>query len=110
MKYKIGNKVIIKTWDKMVKQYGYWNSVDRSSILTNKELLFIKAEERAISKFNNDRVVTIRKYGSEYNCDNYLIEEYVANGYCDWHITNEMIEEKYVPPNPIKTRFEILDL
>jgi len=106
MKYKIGDKVIIKTWEKMKEEYGLWKN-ERISLFTNEKALYIEVQEKYLTKLNNGRVLTIDGYGPYEDTDNYTVEEFEK---IKWVITNEVIECLYIKPEPINDRFEILDL
>ena len=104
MKYKIGDKVKIKTWEEMEKEavligYNYIN-------LENSSFGFIREMEKGLEQINKDRILTITKIEKHSP----LVEVYRVKelGY-GW--ADEMIKclvEKV--PNPTLNRYEILDL
>ena len=101
MKYKIGDKVRIKTWDQMEKEFGlsYRGSIDNGD---DRSIKYVKEMEIEINNLN-DRVLTISKIrGDEY----YRVKEINYN-YTDEHIEGLYIEKIY---EPIHSRFEILDI
>ena len=94
MIYKVGDKVIIKTWEEMEKEYGTntpWTIAVRHG--------FNKDMEDTLSKISPHRVLTIRKVENE----RYKMEE-ISYAWCD-----DMIED-YEELDPINSRFEIMDL
>jgi len=100
MKYKVGDKVKIKTWDKMEKEYGI--STNRTDI----DIIpysFIPAMENKLNNIFPQRNLTIRMVVRQQF---YLMKE------INYYWTNEMIEclvsEKIY--EPIHSRFEILDI
>lgn len=104
MKYNSGDRVKIKTWDQMVKEFGVVPVEDMSGdMMIDCEIGFTKKLEREMNHLFPDRILTITKV-----CDNYYY--YKIRGYfCDGVITNDMIAclaEKLIP----FTRFEIMDL
>ena len=93
MKYKIGDKVKIKTWERMIEEFGVYER-DSYSIKTNIDFLYINKQEKIISELNNkSRILTIIRYGRYNNFDNYETKEYNEyKGQFNLVITNEMIE------------------
>ena len=96
MKYKVGDKVRIKTWKEMEKEYG----VNEEEDINTKNCLFSPEMEKELIALNTDRIVTIR----EVRRDHYSIK----NLYVNW--TDRVIKEKIDPSDFILNRFEILDL
>ena len=107
MKYKVGQKVIIKTWKEMEKEFGC-RKCQNKSIIINCHHGFLKAREDILNKYFPDRILKIKKVEKEY----YTMEGKLC-GYSTWW-TDDMIKYKYLEPipieDPILTRWEILDL
>ena len=103
MKYKVGDKVKIKTWEAMKKEYG--EIYDDSGTIRWKEYRyscgFTYSMEKPLNEICSNRILTIRII---YDNDCYGVKEI---GY-SW--TDQMIECLAEKPTPIETRFEILDL
>ncbi|GAF99041.1 unnamed protein product [marine sediment metagenome] len=106
-KYKIGDRVRIKTWKEMEKEFGLWPSALHSpdEIKTGHYLFTSKLE--SILTTITDRILTIESGHMDY----YYVKELgdIDNSSVRWKITDEMIAEKEAL-DPIKNRFEILDL
>ena len=67
MKYKIGDKVRIKTWDEMEKEYGLSENVGMIRCVNG----FLKKREEVLNKNFPDRVLTIKKVFK----DNYIMDK-----------------------------------
>jgi len=101
-KYKIGDKVKIKTYESMKREYGV---NEYGTMNVKSEAGFIPSMERSLCKLNNNRILTIQCV-NQYSKD-YRVEE------IKYYWTDDMIEclvEEYTPPIPIHSRFEILDI
>jgi hypothetical protein len=99
MKYGIGNKVRIKTWDQMEEEFGLINET-----YIKIDPCFCRFMEKEINGLNNGRIVTIKDTkGPKW----YKLEEI---GYICVDDMIECLAEDYVEPIPIGNRFEILDL
>lgn len=95
MKYKIGDKVKIKTWDQMLRAYGM-----REDYINCQEAFFLEMEDDLRTKFP-DRILTIKGIRKNY---------YFAEGF-SWNLSDNMIEcliEKHEEPEI--NRFELMDL
>ena len=102
MKYKVGDKVIIKTWKEMEKEYGLNPA---GGINIPKGFYFFM--ENKLEQLKTNRILTIRYVNC--NSNRYSMKE------INYKWTDNMIkclakdykEEIY---DPIKTRWEILDI
>lgn len=95
-KYKPGDRVKIKTWQQMRKEYGL-----NDGNITCLQTFTLEMEEN-INKFFPDRILTIEEVNHYY-----IMKE------CGCYWTDDMIEclaEDYGKLDPILNRFEILDL
>ena len=95
MKYKVGDRVRIKTWEKMEKEFGL-NQCGNIKC----SWPFMKEMENELNRVYSDRIVEILKTHKD------LYD--VKNIECIW--TNDMIEGLASETEPINSRFEILDI
>ena len=108
MKYKNGDKVIIKTWEEMKEEFGSHLNRDHEEVLDVKNQFVYKME----NVLNKKRIVTILEIR---HTQIYWIEE-DNNDHKSWN--DDMIKclaKEYEEPEPviieqIENRFEILDL
>ena len=101
MKYKAGDKVKIKSWKEMEKEFG-----PSDSGIINCKLSFTGTMERELNKKFPDRILTIEdinEAGNYYGMEKYGIEKISTQ----W--TDDMIKCKIEEPK-INNRFEILDI
>ena len=108
MKYKVGDKVKIKTWKKMEGEFGLNHEGNVFPIYP----CFVKRQEEDLNELNRDRVLTIEEEKMKINFKGCEIDTYRMKdiGYT-W--SNEMIEclsKNYKESIPIYSRWEILDI
>ncbi len=103
MKYKVGDRVKIKTWEEMEKEHG---GIRYHVICC--QIAYRSEMERELVNLNCNRILTIRK-----------IAEVIADYYCmeglGYYWSDDMIEclaSDYAEKvsKPILNRYEILDL
>ncbi len=109
MKYKIGDKVRIKTWEQMEKEFGLSKYSEGRIDNPDKNCRFIYFMEKELNEKFHDRVITIKEIKNDLAlvCKYYRIKE------IDYYWTDNMIEclvSDYKEPVPIYSRWEILDL
>ena len=98
MKYKVGDKVRIKTWEEMEKEYL---DIDYAG--------FTDGMEREIAKYYPKRILTIKEVSETGNC--YSMKEMDDYIWLEETMSEILIKPICVKkPVPIKTRFELLDI
>ena len=102
MKYKAGDKIRIKTWEEMKKEYG----LDSSEDIDAPPYHFGKNRESYIKQEFPDRIFEIK----EIHKGKYTGEECYVMINSKWEWVDYMIEKLCEKPVPIQNRFEILDL
>ena len=101
MSYEIGDRVKIKTWKEMEKEFG----ISSISCICAGYYGFVKDMEEWINKKFTNRILTIEEV---------LTNSYLMNGDRQrYHWDNKMIKYRIKEEEifkPITSRFEILDL
>jgi len=98
MKYKIGDKVKIKTWKEMKKEYGVTGSIN-----CYYNYFFTEYMEKDIKALNCNRILTIKNVKNP--CNFYTMKE------ISWKWSDSMIKCLVKDKSePITNRFEILDI
>jgi len=103
MKYKVGDKVKIKTWEEMEEEFGLdkYGSINMSSIYS-----FSENKEKYFKEYAPDRIVEINLI--DITPYHYGIKESPI-----WYFNDEMIKElisELEERERINSRFDILDI
>lgn len=109
MEYKVGDKVRIKTWGKMRKEYGL-NEIAEPRC--NELTAFTTVME---NKLPSDRIVEINEAHEKYYYEEgikVMTDAYYSMKKIKYNWTDEMIEglASKTKLDPITSRFEILDI
>lgn len=100
MKYKVGDKVKIKTWEQMEREFGLMGCRNDMEVI-NCPRKFVADMENSLKAKFPDRVLKIYEVDRDY---------YNMEG-ISWFWSDEMIESIYteIIYEPINNRFEIMD-
>jgi hypothetical protein len=111
-KYKIGDKVKIKTWQQMEKEYGL-NSVGN----INSNDPFPECLERVLNENFLDRILTITEVGENKGdhttyileeVEEYIVDEDIEYSLEELEIKKRRELEEY-GKRPVITRFDLMD-
>ena len=102
MKYKIGDKVKIRTWDSMEKEFGI-DSIERIKC----HRFFVPNMDKDIIELYTNRVVTINKIDGRYD---YYIAKEIGYSLSDDMIEYSLQELEEKTRIPVGSRWELLDL
>lgn len=104
MKYKVGDKVKIKTWKVMEKEFS--STLDFIKCKSG----FLKERDRLINKNFPDRILTITKL--DHNTTTYFMKGFKNRWEYNWpeDVIECLVENHVKIIDIIETRFEILDL
>ena len=105
MKYKVGDKIKIRTWESMKEEYG----LDIDKDIKTGSYLFTLNKEQDLNNLNSDRIISIISIISIITSEKNI---YTAEHLKGWHWTDNMIECLVEPEvfEPVNSRFELLDL
>jgi len=109
MRYKHGDKVKIKTWKELEKEFGTYEG-NQENFIKCCQTNFVFNMEIDLNKLNTNRIITIEKVFDNwpYGDKDYQMKEIGGS----W--TDDMIEclvkNKIETLEPINSRWEILDL
>jgi len=111
MKYKVGQKVKIRTWEDIEYNYGcsYPSSILQAPMQQGCRYTyhFDKKREEEINEKFPDRILIIKNVFEGYE-RNYYHMVGIGRAWQDYMI--ECLAKNYKKPEPIYSRFEILDL
>lgn len=104
MKYEVGDKVEIKTWKRLVQEYGL--SVAGSILAPPffNGTFFAKGMERDLGYIASDRILTIGRI----TCYCYEMKEIANWDWCDYMIVG-LVKNRPTIFDPIESRFNLMD-
>ena len=111
MNYKVGDKVKIKTWEEMKKEFGlYSHTEDKYDMIDGCHGFagFLGGREKALNKEHPNRILIIEKIEKNGTYLANIKNKKWSNGWADEMI--ECLAKDYKEPIPIQSRFELLDL
>ena len=103
LEYKEGDKVKIRTWKNLEREYGL-NYAGNISAPSNRNF-FAKIMENIINKEFPDRILTIAKKEESYY---YMKGIAIIWAWCDYMIEG-LVKEENIVFDPIVNRFELMD-
>jgi len=104
MKYKVGDKIRIKTWEELEEEYGLNKNKNINLRIGN--IQFVREKEKYLNKNFPNRIVEVTKVKERVFC-------YASKDCSFWEWTDEMIEglaDELKERERIKSRFDILDI
>lgn len=105
MKYKVGDKVRIKTWEELEIAFG----LDRDGDINRPsfaDICFVKKMEREIKEKFSDRILTIDKVNNGF----YVMEGFHKVWRWEDYMIKGLVIEMYTIFDPIESRFELMEL
>ena len=106
-KYKVGDRVRIKTWDQMAREFGICG--DFISCNSN----YLPQMGEIVQKLNNNRILTIQKLTTEASGQGcYIVKESIYNWSDDMiaGLEGEMEERLEEKVEEVIDRFELMDI
>ncbi len=106
MKYKVGDRVKIKTWEELEKEFG----VDSEGVDINTppfaRVWYSRQMETILNDKFSDRILVIKAIKDDYY---YIMEGMSSNWVWEDYMIKELSEKMYMTLEPIETRFELMD-
>lgn len=104
MKYKVGDRVKIKTWKKLKHSYGLSDFGNILSPPASNGTFFARDMENDMKTIAPDRILTI----AYINRRCYSMKEITNWDWCD-HMIEGIVKEKYIIFDSIEYRFKLMD-